>query len=95
MLKPADGRLARLPESAAVVGDDPVARLQQGRALLLPRVPIERVAVDEHDRLSLSVVLVIEIDVRAVLGPTVPTVLAQVDTYRKLSQLVDREGLIS
>src|SRR5438874_1898190 len=54
--------LARPPEAAAVVGDDAVPGLEQRRALLLPGVPVEGVAVDEDDRLTFAVVLVVEVD---------------------------------
>jgi hypothetical protein len=41
--------------------------LQQHALLLLPGVTVERIAVDEHDRLAAAVVLVVELDVGAVL----------------------------
>ena len=63
----AGGRLAGLPEAAAVVGDDPVPGLQQDAFLLLPGVSVERVAVDQHDRLPGAVVFVVDLDVFAVL----------------------------
>jgi hypothetical protein len=63
----ADGGLAGLPEAAAVVGDDPVPGLQKDAFLLFPGVPVERVAVDQHDRLPGAVVLVVDLDVFAVL----------------------------
>src|SRR5690606_22887468 len=64
----AGGRLAGVAESSAVIGDDPVAGLEEGRRLLLPRTAVERVAVDEHDRLAGSVIFVVQLDGGAVLG---------------------------
>ncbi len=66
----AGGRPAGAAETAAVVGDHPVPRLQQGRELLLPGVPVQRIAVDQDHRLSggVAVVLVVELDVGAVLA---------------------------
>jgi hypothetical protein len=46
-----------------------VAGLQQHALLALPRVAVQRVAVDEHDGLAVAVVLVVDLDVGAVLGP--------------------------
>src|SRR5229473_2576893 len=63
----ADRGLAGLAEAAAVVGDDPVPSLEEDAFLLFPRVPVERVAVNEHDRLPGAVVLVVDLDVVAVL----------------------------
>jgi len=51
-----DRGLAGLPEAAAVICDDPVPGREQDALLLLPRMPVERVAVDQHDRLPGSVV---------------------------------------
>jgi len=63
-----DDRLAGPAESAPVVGDHPVAGLPQDAVLALPGVPVERVPVDQHDRLTLAVVPVVDVDVGAVLG---------------------------
>src|SRR5262249_29621037 len=63
-----DGRLARLAEAAPVVADHPVAGGEKVGLLFLPRVPFQRVAVDEDDRLAGTVVVVVELDVGAVLG---------------------------
>ena len=49
-------------ETSAVVGDNAVARGEQRAFLALPRVSIERVTVDQHDRLAASVVLVMDLD---------------------------------
>ena len=59
--------LAGFPESAPVVGDDPGARPQQGRNLLVPGAAAERVAVNQDDRSAVAVVLVIQIDVFGIL----------------------------
>ena len=59
----AGGGLAGLAEPAPVVGDDPVAGLQQGRDLLVPGAAAERVAVDQHHRLAGAMILVIDLDV--------------------------------
>ena len=64
----ADGRLAGLPEAATVVGDHAVAGGEQHPGLTLPGVAVQRVAVDQHDRLPGAVVLVVDLDVGAVLG---------------------------
>jgi hypothetical protein len=55
-------------ETAPVVGDDPVPGLEQDPVLPFPGVPVELVPVDQHDRLALAVVLVVEVDVGAVLA---------------------------
>jgi hypothetical protein len=65
------GRLAGLTESAPVIGDDPVARLQQNRDLLVPGAAAERVAVDQDNGPALAVVLVIQIDIPEFSCPTV------------------------
>ncbi|EKX67817.1 hypothetical protein STRIP9103_07447, partial [Streptomyces ipomoeae 91-03] len=75
-------RLGRLPETATVVGDDPVTGVQQSGALSLPRVPVQRKAVDEHDGLPGTVVLVVEIDVGGVL-------LANCDVRHMCSSVVN------
>jgi hypothetical protein len=64
----ADDRLAGLAEPAPVVGDDPVAGLQQHRNLLVPGTATERVAVDQHDGLAGAMILVVDLDVGAVLS---------------------------
>ena len=56
-----------LAEPAAVVGDDPVAGLQQHPDLLVPGPAAERVLVDQHDGLADAVVLVVDLDVCVVL----------------------------
>jgi hypothetical protein len=66
----ADGRLAGGAEAAAVIGDDPVAGVQQRRELLLPGVAVQRVAVDQHHRPSAAVVLVVDLDPAGVSSPT-------------------------
>ena len=64
----AGGRLAGPPEAAAVITDAAVARLEQDPLLSLPRVAVERIAVNEDDRLAGAVVSVVDLDVGAVLG---------------------------
>src|SRR5439155_11989819 len=63
-----DGGLAGPAEPAAVVGDHAISGGQQNPVLPLPGVAVERVPVDEHDRLALAVVLVVDVDVGAVFG---------------------------
>jgi hypothetical protein len=59
--------LAGLAEAAPVISDHPVAGLQQDAFLLLPGVPVQRVAVNQHDRLAGAVVFVVDLDVLGVL----------------------------
>src|SRR5712691_4634834 len=66
-IRGAPDRAAQPEPGAAVVGDDPVPSLEEDAFLLFPRVPVERVAVNEHDRLPGAVVLVVDLDVVAVL----------------------------
>src|SRR6476660_7361905 len=54
----ADGRLTRAAEAAAVITDHSIAVCEQIALLAFPRVAIQRVTVDQHDRLSGAVVLV-------------------------------------
>src|SRR5690606_16956112 len=61
--------LARRAEPATVVRDDAVPRVDELALLELPAVPVERVAVDEDDRLTGALVLVVELDVGGVLLP--------------------------
>src|SRR6516165_1050672 len=63
----AGGRLAGLAEPAPVVGDHPVARLQQGGHLLVPRTAAERVPVDQDHRWTGAVVFVMQLDAGGVL----------------------------
>jgi NAD(P)-dependent dehydrogenase (short-subunit alcohol dehydrogenase family) len=59
----ADRRLAGLAEPSAVVGDDSVTRSQQDCGLLLPGSTAQRIPVDQHYRLTGTVILIVEIDV--------------------------------
>jgi hypothetical protein len=59
----AGDRLAGLAEPAPVVGDDPVAGLEQRRDLPVPGTAAERVAVDQHHRLAGAMILVMDLDV--------------------------------
>jgi hypothetical protein len=58
----ADGRLAGAPEPTAVVPDHAVAGAQQRALLVLPRGAVQGVPVDQHDRLTAAVVLVVDLD---------------------------------
>lgn len=53
-------------ETPPVIGDDSVAAGKKRPRLLFPGGAIRRIAMDEHDRLSRSVVFVVELDVCAV-----------------------------
>src|SRR5207248_1422394 len=64
----ADRRLARTTKPAPVVADDAMAAREQLAFLTLPRVPVERVAVDQNHRLAAPVILVVDLDRSAVLG---------------------------
>src|ERR1700731_5327351 len=57
-----DARLARPAEAAAVIRDHAMAGCEQRGGLLLPRVAVQRPAMDEHDWRSGAVVLVVDID---------------------------------
>jgi hypothetical protein len=63
-----DGRLTRAAEAAPVVADHSVAGCEQVPLLAFPRVAVQRVAMDQHDRLSAAVVLVVDVDRGVVLG---------------------------
>ena len=60
--------LARATEPAAVIADTAITGGKQLALLALPRVAVERVAVDQHDRLAAAVVLVVNLDRSVVLG---------------------------
>ena len=57
-----DAGLARSAEAAAVIRDHAMAGREQRGGLLFPRVTVQRPAMDEHDRRSGAVVLVIDLD---------------------------------
>jgi hypothetical protein len=61
-------RLRGIAETTAVIGDYPVASVDQGRDLVLPRSSAQGPAVDEHDRFSGAVVVVVDFDGGVVLG---------------------------
>jgi hypothetical protein len=65
----ADAGPAGRAEAAPVVGDDPVPGRQQGRLLPLPRVPVQPVAVHQHNRGTGPVILVVDPDSGAILPP--------------------------
>ena len=62
-----DTRPARVAEAAPVVGDDTVPGVQQGRLLLLPRMAIKQVTVNQHDRSARTMVLVVNPDSLGIL----------------------------
>jgi len=59
----ARGRLAGFAEASTVVGDDPVAGLQQDGKLFLPRSTAQWVSVDQDNGLPRAVVFVVKLDV--------------------------------
>src|SRR6266853_1956051 len=65
----AGARPARGAEAPPVVGDHPVPGGQQGCLLLFPRVPVQRVAVYQHDRRTGPVILVVDPDSGGILPP--------------------------
>jgi len=60
-------RLAGLAEPAAVIGDAAVSVLEEHPLLALPGVAVQRVAVDQDDRLAGAVIVVVDFDVGGVL----------------------------
>src|SRR5690348_11357909 len=60
---------ARGAEAAPVVGDHPVPGGEQGCLLLFPRVPVLRVAVDQHDRGTGPVIFLVDPDGGCILPP--------------------------
>src|ERR1700680_4493635 len=64
----ADGRLAGAAKATAVVGDDTISIHEQVPLLPFPRVAIQRIAMDQNDRLTASVILVVDLDRAIVLG---------------------------
>ena len=64
----AHGRLARAAEPAAVIADTAVAGGEQHALLSLPRVTVERVAVDQNDGAPGAVVVVMDLNVGLVLS---------------------------
>src|ERR1700680_3576643 len=64
----ADGRLAGAAKATAVVGDDTISIDEQVPLLPFPRVAIQRIAMDQNDRLAAPVILVVNIDRAIVLG---------------------------
>ena len=61
-------RLAGIAEPAPVIRDHPVPGRQQVAFLPLPGPAVQRVAVNQHDRLTRSVVFVVDVDAGAVLA---------------------------
>ena len=59
----ARGWLAGLAEPPSVIGDDPVARLQQDGKLFLPRSAAQGVPVDQDNGLPRAVVFVVKLDI--------------------------------
>jgi hypothetical protein len=64
----ADGRLAGAAEAATVVADHAVTRREELALLSLPRVPVQGIPVDQHDRIAAAVVLVVDLDRGSVLA---------------------------
>ena len=64
----ADGRLAGAAEAATVVADHAVAAREQLALLALPRVPVQGIAVNQHDRITAPVILVVDLDRGSVLA---------------------------
>ena len=58
--------LAGLTESSAIIGDDTMASSQKHRDLLLPGSTAQWISVDKDNRLTCTVVLIVEIDVAGV-----------------------------
>src|ERR1700735_1371841 len=58
--------LRGLTESSAIISNDTVTRSQKHCGLLLPGSAAQRITVDQNDRLTRAVVLIIEIDVAGV-----------------------------
>src|ERR1700721_2229534 len=61
--------LTGLTESSAIIGNDTVTRSQKYCGLLLPGSAAQRITVDQDDRLTRAVVLLVEIDVAGVFLP--------------------------
>src|ERR1700721_818455 len=59
-------RLAGAPMTAAIMGDDAIAVIEEEQHLRIPVIGRQRPAVREHHRLPLAPVLVVDLD--AVLG---------------------------
>ena len=65
----ADRGSAGTAEPSAVVGDHAEAPRQQHPFLALPRAPVQRVPVHQHDGFAAAVVLVVDLDRSTVLRP--------------------------
>ncbi|MGA7623808.1 MAG: hypothetical protein WCA91_09525 [Candidatus Acidiferrales bacterium] len=72
------GRLAGFAEPSAVICDDTVACAQQDQHLLFPRSAAQWISVNQHNRLTGAVVLVVEVDVVELSLPTVTYDMAPV-----------------
>src|ERR1700736_1940492 len=55
--------LAGFAEPSAVIGDDAVSGAQKNRHLFLPRSTAQWISVNQDNRLTRAVVLIIEIDI--------------------------------
>ena len=64
----ARGRLAGFAEASAVVGDDPVTRIQQDGQLLLPGSTAQRVSVDQDNRFARAMVFVVKLHVARIFS---------------------------
>src|SRR4029077_3059246 len=63
-----EGRLARLAKAAAVVSDHSISIGEELALLAFPRVAIEWIPMDQNDRATTTVVLVVDLDGGAVLS---------------------------
>src|SRR3984893_5873036 len=61
-----DGWLARSAEAAAIIRDHAMASGQERGGLLFPGVTVQRPTMDQHDRRTRAVILVIDLDGRGV-----------------------------
>src|SRR6266702_5382291 len=68
-------RLARLTETPAVVGDYTISRVEQDRELFLPRCTAQWITMDQYDRLTCTMILVVEINIPGILHPNIDEVL--------------------
>ena len=65
----ARGRLAGFPESPTVIGDYAMTRGQKRGGLLLLGCAVQWIPVDQNDRSTRTVVLIIQIDIAGVFLP--------------------------
>src|SRR5262245_1999424 len=58
--------LAGPAEPPAIVRDDPIPCIQQGRHLLFPRSTAQRIAVDKNDGVTGAMIFIVDLDVTRV-----------------------------